>query len=72
MTPLLQAGRLSQMCMPCGITEAAGYSCTACGRPTGPGDWFEQKASEAQRAAARAGVQRRGRKPAEDAQQALR
>jgi len=72
MTTALQAGRLSQTCAPCGITEAAGYSCSSCGRPTGPDDWFEQKASEAQQAARRARVQRRSHKPATVAQQALR
>jgi methionyl-tRNA synthetase len=70
MTTLLQAGRLSQTCTPCGITEAAGYSCTACGRPTGPNDWFEAKASEAQRTAARTRRHERGRKPARDAETA--
>ena len=47
----LVAGRLSQRCEPCGITEAAGGYCTSCGRLTGPADWFRAVASEAQKAA---------------------
>jgi hypothetical protein len=50
----LVAGRLSQRCEPCGITEAAGGYCSRCGRQTGPADWFRQAASEAQQTARQA------------------
>ncbi len=49
----LVAGRLSQRCEPCGITEAAGGYCTSCGRLTGPADWFRQSLSAEQKAARR-------------------
>jgi len=52
----LVAGHLSQRCEPCGITEAAGGSCTSCGRLSGPADWFRLSLSETQRAARRARV----------------
>ena len=52
----LVAGHLSQRCEPCGITEAAGGSCTSCGRLTGPADWIRLSLSEMQIAARRARV----------------
>jgi hypothetical protein len=47
----LAAGKLSQRCDVCGITEAAGFTCTSCDRATGPADWFRPEASTAQKAA---------------------
>lgn len=35
----LMQGRLSQRCPDCGTTEAAGYSCSRCGRRTSFHDW---------------------------------
>ena len=56
----LQRGRLSQTCKPCAITEAAGYSCTSCERPTGLADWYRPALSDAKRASlVRAHVARR-------------
>jgi hypothetical protein len=49
----LVASRLSQRCPDCGITEAAGYSCTSCGRLTGPADWRRQSLSDEQKAVRR-------------------
>ena len=49
-------GRLSQRCEPCGITEAAGGSCTSCGRLTGPADWFRGTSRKTQGDASRARV----------------
>lgn len=46
-----ERGRLGQTCPDCGITEAAGFSCTACDRRTGPADWFLQVASPVKAAA---------------------
>jgi hypothetical protein len=37
---LLQAGKLEQMCGACGRWEAAHWSCSWCGSPTGPADWY--------------------------------
>lgn len=45
------AGRLSQTCPACGITEAAGRYCTACLAPTGQALWRRGEMSTAQRAA---------------------
>ena len=50
----LVAGLLSQRCEPCQIAEAAGYSCTSCGRPTGPADWFRGTSRKTQGDASRA------------------
>jgi hypothetical protein len=50
----LVAGHLSQRCEPCGITEAAGGSCTSCGRLTGPADWFRGTSRKTQGGASRA------------------
>jgi hypothetical protein len=36
----LRTGRLEQSCGTCGRWEAAGFSCTGCGRETGPDDWY--------------------------------
>ena len=36
---LLAAGRLSQTCRSCGVTEAAGTYCTACLTPMSEADW---------------------------------
>jgi hypothetical protein len=63
----LVAGHLSQRCEPCGITEAAGGSCTSCGRLTGPADWFRQSLSETQKASRQA----KGRDRAENGATAL-
>jgi len=52
----LVAGHLSQRCEPCGITEAAGGSCTSCGRLTGPADWFRGTSRKTQGDASRARV----------------
>ena len=52
----LVAGHLSQRCEPCGITEAAGGSCTSCGRMTGTADWFRLSLTETQKASRRAHV----------------
>ena len=49
----LVAGRLSQRCPDCGITEAAGGYCTKCDRRTGPADWLRQCLSAEQKAARR-------------------
>jgi hypothetical protein len=46
-----ERGKLGQTCPDCGITEAAGFSCTACDRRTGPAEWFLQVASPAKAAA---------------------
>lgn len=63
--PLLVAGRLSQSCEPCGITEAAGFYCSRCSRQTGPSDWFRGERSEAQLEASRAASHRRAQRAAE-------
>ena len=52
----LVAGRLSQRCPDCGITEAAGGYCTKCDRLTGPADWFRGTSRKAQGDASRARV----------------
>jgi len=46
-----ERGKLGQTCPDCGITEAAGFSCTACDRRTGPDDWSRQVASPVKAAA---------------------
>lgn len=48
----LQAqGRCEQTCPSCGLTEAAGFYCTACTTPTGEPYWRLQVASPAKAAA---------------------
>lgn len=42
---LAAQGRLTQRCPSCSTTEAAGFSCTSCSRPTGPQDWYQAELS---------------------------
>ena len=36
----LQAGHLEQTCRVCGRWQAASWTCSWCGSPTGPVDWY--------------------------------
>lgn len=52
-------GRREQRCPSgCGVTEAGGSYCTACGRPMHPDGWIVTELSEAQRLARRGGGSR--------------
>jgi hypothetical protein len=52
---LLRAGKLSQTCPACHITEAAGSHCSACLRPMAEADWYVAERSAAQIEAGRRG-----------------
>jgi len=36
----LELRQMEQTCPRCGLTEAAGWYCTQCARPTDPSEWY--------------------------------
>jgi methionyl-tRNA synthetase len=59
MNELLVRGKLEQVCPSCGVREAAGAYCTACGTTTGAPLWRKGSITDAQREARAAAAQRR-------------
>ena len=42
----LQTGQLEQTCRACGRWAAAGWSCSWCGAPSGPADWYRNSRAD--------------------------